>query len=70
MRAYPRREVSDHLFRKSPDSFRPLDGEGIRGERAETQVSPDHTVTLGYVICSWHSAKVQKQFCFAVTGFL
>ena len=43
-RAYPCREVSDHLFRNSPDSFGPLDGEGMRGERAETQVSPDHSV--------------------------
>lgn len=72
-RAYPFREVSDHLFRNSPDSFRPLDGEGIRGERAETQVSPDHTVfsfSLVYVMCGCHSARVQKHGdFFVVTGF-
>lgn len=53
-------------LQNSPDSFRPLDVEAItRGESWNTSVTWQFCLfSLGYVICSWHSATVQKQFCF------
>lgn len=66
-------EVSDHLFRNHPDSFRPSDGKEAQGERAETQVSPDHTVfsvmIKGYVAGTVQEYKNKWQFA-AVFVFL
>lgn len=60
---YPCWEVSDHLFRDSPHSFRPVDVEegAVGGYKSWKRVTPDHTVFSRYAIAisSWHGARVQ-----------
>lgn len=49
----------------SPDSFRPSDGEGRElKHKCHLTILSFFFLSLDYVICSWHSTREQKQFCF------
>lgn len=61
-RDHPVRAVSDHLFGTVRTPSGPWT---VREESWNTSVTwPFCLFSLDYVICSWHSTREQKQFCF------